>query len=80
MNVHGLYVLWEARRNYFPHFPERTLKLGEDVSVETTSSPQGQGFATEVCITQALPPQRGTGNGEFQKNSPILKNTPNKAL
>lgn len=50
MNVHGLYVLWQARRNYFPHFPERTRKLGEDVSVETTSSTQGQGFATEVFI------------------------------
>lgn len=80
MNIHDLYVLWEARRNYFPHFPERTLKFGGDVSVETTSSTQGQGLATEVFITQALPPQRCTGNGEFQKSSPIVKNTPNKAL
>lgn len=81
INIHDLYALWGTKRDDFPQCPERTLKLRGDVSVDTRSSTQGQGFTTKVLITQILPPQRrGIGNSELDKSSRVLKNTLDKAL
>lgn len=74
MNIHDLCALWETKRDDFPQFLERTLKLGGDVSADTRSRTQGQGFATKVLITQILLPQRrGIGNSELDKSSHVLK-------
>lgn len=74
MKIDDFYALWEARKDYFPHLPKRTLKLGETLSVETRSRTQGQGFATKIFITHILPAQRRCrGNSELGKKLPHLK-------